>query len=296
MNILQKRMSFLVVLFLGLMPLFSVSAQEAPATPVPGTAPTGILAQFDIRELASPHAEVWFLRAELEPDGVLPLGVQTGQTVLYVESGTITVEADGIVFDVDRNMIDAKPTEPLVVDAAGSMMIVRDTESRVTNTADVPATFLVLMMYAAMDEGVGQENLEQPVGLTQVGVSVGTAEFPPAPARLVMERVVVEPGATLQNVTLPSQEGGPGWMGIDLGTIETGSTDLVIEQQSFQNLIWRSMSPEEFSPPEQVMLTGTTSLERGESYACFNSVITFTNTGQEPLTILRVIVSPHMGP
>lgn len=296
MNISQCRLSFLLVLLLGFMPLMSASAQEAPATPVHGSAPVGVLAEFDIRELASPHAEVWFLRAQLEPNGSVPMGTQSGQTVLYVESGELTVEAEGVVIDADRQVVDAKAAAPIALDTNGSLMIASGTEARVLNASNARTTFLMLVMYSAMDEGDGGEGMDQPVGLTQVGVSVGTAEFNPGPATLVMERVVVEPGASLQNVTFSGQdEMGPGWMGMDLGTLETGSADLLIEQQSLQNLIWPPMSPDQFSPPERVVLGASVSMEQGESYACYNSILTFTNMGDGPLTILRVIVTPHMG-
>jgi hypothetical protein len=58
MNISLTRLSFLFVLLFGIAPLLDASAQESPATPVPGSAPIGVLAEFDIEMLPAPHAEV----------------------------------------------------------------------------------------------------------------------------------------------------------------------------------------------------------------------------------------------
>lgn len=301
MNGLRAKLSLVVVLLLGLVPAYSGAAQDNAATPVPDSAPVGVLAEFEIDEVANPHAEVWFMRAQLEPDGSLPLGVQNGQTVLYVESGTLQVEAEVFVVGGETNEAGGPDvtlgTWSTSLDVGGSLMVTRNTDATLRNTSGETTTFLILFMYPAMEEGQNSQ-LEEPVGLTQTGLSIGAAEFYPAPATVVVERVVVEPGESLQNVTLPAQgeEPDPGWMGIDLGTIETGSADLEFAQRSYETITWLPMVPDEFPQPEQVELTGTTSLEQGESYSAFGSVITVTNTGEEPLTILRVIVTPHMGP
>lgn len=301
MNGLRAKLSLLVVLLLGLSPAFAVAAQDTAATPAQDSAPVGVLAEFEIDEVANPHAEVWFMRAELEPDGSLPLGVQYGQTILYVESGTLQVEAEVFVIGRDTNEAGGPDvtlgTWSTTLDVGGSLMVARNTDATLRNTSGETTTFLMLLMYPAMDEGQNAE-LDEPVGLTQTGLSIGAAEFYPAAATVVLERVVVEPGGSVENVALPEQgqDPDPGWMGIDLGTVETGSADLEFTQRSYDTITWLPMVPDEFPQPEQVLLTGSTSLEQGESYSTFGSVITLTNTGDEPLTILRVIVSPHMGP
>ena len=302
MNRLRVQLSFFFVLLLGMMPAYAVSAQGTAATPETGLGLAGVLAEFEVDELADPHAEVWFIRGTLEPDGRLPLGVQNGQTVLYVESGTLTVEAE--VFVVEGHAHDPEGTAIVAakwtteVEVGRSLMVTRDTEATLSNTSDESTTFLMLFIYSAMDEDQSGSQTDEPVGLTQVGLSIGTAEFGPAPGTIVLERVVVEPGASMQNVTLPPpQEGAdPGWMGIDLGIIETGSADIGMEQKSFHTITWPPMLPDEFAQPEQVTLTGSAQLETGESYAVYGSVLTLTNTGDEPLTILRVIVTPNRGP
>ena len=65
-------------------------------------------------------------------------------------------------------------------------------------------------MYAAEREGEGEVPSDEPVGLTQQGLSVGTAEFPPAPATLIVERVVVAPAGTMTTDVETAEGVGPG--------------------------------------------------------------------------------------
>ena len=289
---MRKNLSFFVVLLLSLLPAYGVTAQDIVATPVPGTVPVGVLAEFDIDELPGPHTEVWFMRFQLEPEGLLPVGTSPGPQVLYVEVGTIVVKAEGTVIPSDTVAVD---TSEFTLKPGDSLLVPRDVPVEVSNTADEPARFLVLLMYGGMDEDQVQAGSEEPVGLTSAGITVGVAEFMPVPATLTMERVVVEPGETMQNIDLENLGPGPGWMGMDLGTVETGSADLLFEKQSIDTIIWPAASPDSFPEPDRVRFTANGSVEQGESYAVYGSVVTFTNTGDEPLTILRVIVTPHMG-
>jgi quercetin dioxygenase-like cupin family protein len=290
MNISRTRLSFLFVLLLGIAPLLNASAQEAPATPVPGSAPIGVLAEFDIEMLPAPHAEVWFLRFGLEPGGRIPEGSNAGPAVIYVESGTLTVNSDGTVIPGDTV---AAATDGLTLEAGDSVLVPRDVPTEELNTSDEPATFLMLVMFSATEEGQGSN--EQPVGMTQSSVSVGTAEFFPGPATIVLERVVVEPDDVITSPTVRMEGIGPGWIGIDLGMVETGSADLQISQRSFQVLVWPPFAGGEMMGPDQVELTSSLSLESGYGYAAFNSTLTWTPTSDEPLTILRAVITPEMG-
>lgn len=241
---------------------------------------------------------MWFIRGQMEPDGQLPLGVQSGQTVLYVEAGGLTVEAQGVVITPDNQVVDATVDAPIALEPGGSIMIVRDSDATLRNSSNQNVTFLMLTMFSAMDEGQAGDQSDQPIGFASAGISVGTAEFMPGPATLIMERVVLDPGDSIQNVTLPAdvQGIGPGWGGIDLGAIEAGSAEILFENQSFQNLIWPELNSDTMMGPDQVLLSGSVNVDAGESYASFNSILTFTNTGDEPLVILRVIEAPHVGP
>lgn len=292
MNGIGDRLPLLFALLLGLTPAFAMAAQDIVATPDPSTAPIGVLAEFDIEELPAPHTEVWFLRFQLEPGGLIPDGSNPGPAVLFVEVGTLEIISDGSVVPSDTT-VDS--TEELTLEPGDSVLVPRDVSIEARNAGDEPTRFLMLVMFSGMDEGQGEQTSEDPVGMTSTGVAVGVAEFQPVPASVTMERVVVEPGDSMQNISMPAGEMGPGWMGIDVGTIETGTADVLFERTSFENMIWPPFAPDQFSEPMQLEFTATGTMEQGDGYSAFGSVLTFTNTGDEPLTILRVIVGPRMG-
>jgi hypothetical protein len=295
----HRRVTLLVVgaLLLGLAPLLTARAQGIPATPVPGSAPTGVLAEFEIDELPTPHAEVWFIRMSLEPNGSVPLGELIGPMLLFIESGRLTVTADGPITPGGAQAADApdpEGTTEQVLQTGDSVLAGEGVSASAGNATGEPVTFLVLLMYPAEREGEGGDSMEEPVGLSQQGVSVGAAEFLPVPATLTLERVVVEPGETMASDTSTSQGRGPGWMGMELGAIETGSAEVVFEGRSFQNLTWPAMMTSTNPQPTQVPLTATAQLGQGDGYSAFGSTLSWVATGAEALTVLRIVVTPHM--
>jgi hypothetical protein len=298
----RSTLSLLVVVLLGLMPMLTISAQELPASPVPGSAPTGVLAEFEIDELPTPHAEVWFLRMGLAPGGSLPPDTQIGPVLVYVESGVLTLVSDRPVTGSAAGQVatpgagDASPVAPgfeTVLPPGASAIVNEGTSLTAMNQGDAPATFLLLLMYAAEREGEVGEGTSEPVGLTQQAISVGTAEFMPAPATVTFERILVEPSGTMTGADETPEGMGRGWMGIELGAIETGSAEVIFENRTLQNMTWPGMMTGAMSRPVQVPLTGTVQLETGDGYAAFNSTLSWTATGDEPLTVLRVVVTPH---
>jgi hypothetical protein len=287
----------LTLVILVLMPLAAAS-QGVPGSPVPGEAPTGVLAEFEIDSLPTPHAEVWFLRMGLAPEGTVPLGRQVGPTVLYVESGQLTLETDGPLTLGDNAVTSAGGTampgaaSETRLKAGTSVLIADGTSVSATNAAGAPVTFLLLLLFAAEREGEDQDSSVEPVGLTQHGISVGTAEFLPVPATLTIERVVV-PAGTMTPDTEPPEGIGSGWRGIELGAVETGSAQVVFESRSFQNLTWPGMTTGGLVEPEAVPLTAMVRLAQGDGYAAFNSTLTWASMSYEPLTVLRAVVTPH---
>jgi hypothetical protein len=269
-----------------------VAAQSPVASPVKGDAPTGVLAEFQLRELPAPHAEVWFIRMTLEPDGSLPMGAQGGPMILHVESGELMLALDGPVVTVSGQPA-SEPGE-LVLATGESLFVPTSTGVAMTNPADAPASFLMLLMYAAETEGEGGQGMEEPTGLTQRGISVGTAEFMPMPATIAIERVVVEPGGTAATGGGMDGQMGPGWMGMDLGAVESGAATLLVERQAMDMLVWPGMLDTDMPQPERIALGGSVDLAAGDAYAMFNSTLTWTATGDEPLTILRVVITPEM--
>ena len=91
MPTIRRPFSLLTVLLLLLTQATSALAQATPETTPAGD--YDVLAEMRVDTLPTPHAEVWFIRFSLEPGGSLPLGKQLGPTILYVESGDLTVIA-----------------------------------------------------------------------------------------------------------------------------------------------------------------------------------------------------------
>jgi hypothetical protein len=285
--------ALLVLLFLALGPLAAASAQGIPATPVPGDAPAGVLAEFPIGALPGPHAEAWFLRTELEPGGIAPTGKQIGPVVTYVESGELTLFTDQPVTvsagaAATPGAVTASPAADAfqtVLRADDSVLVADGTTLTVTNTADEPATFLTVLLYAAEREGEAGEGGGEPVGLTQQGISIASAELPDGPGTLTMERVVVEPGGTLENDT----GHGMGINGLELGAIEQGSVEATFEMGASWR--WPGMLTA-FPEPQPIDPGATVELVTGDGYWTYDGSSTWVVTGDEPLVLLRVVIMP----
>lgn len=296
----RTMLTVLSVLLLGLMPLVATAQgmPPLPATPVPGEAPVGVLAEFTVPELPTPHAEVWFLRFSLEPGGSLPEETQIGPVIAYVESGTLTLDSNAAVEVASASTPEAGATPAgitrTVLQAGDSVSIPAGTTMYVSNTSEQPVTFLVLLMYAAEREGSMAQGADEPVGLSQMGVSIGTAEFMPIPASVRIERVVIEPGATVEPGTNASEMKFPGYLGMEVGAVETGSAEVVLNSGSMSNMTWPGMATSGMPQPEMVPLTATVQLATGDAYSFGGSTLTWTNSGGEPLTILRVVILPEI--
>ncbi len=294
----RRPVSYLfAVLLLGLTSVLSANAQEglAPATPVPGTAPLGVLATFSIPELPTPHAEVWFLRMGLEPGGWLPGDVQAGPTVVYVEIGELTLGTDravtraGDAADATPDAAAASPSGAeleTIVRAGESALIDDGTTLSVKNSTNEPATFLVLYMFSAMREGEGGNTGFEPIGLSQRGVSVAAADFPVRPGTITMERVQVAPGETVE-----SDSGhGRGINGLELGAIEQGTAETTFLTGS--TWLWPQILVR-FGDRQPVDPGATIALATNDGYATFDGSATWTVTSTDPLIVLRAVITPQ---
>lgn len=298
MNLRRSLSYFLLVLLLGLTSLLTARAQEgpAPATPVPGTAPLGVLTTFALPELPTPHAEVWFLRMGLEPGGSLPADMQIGPTVVYVERGELTLGTDrpvtrsGGVPDATAGAAVASPSSgaelETIVRVGESVLIEDGTALSASNTTNEPATFLAVFMFSGTREGEGQESSAEPVGLSQRGISVAAAEFPAGPGAITMERVQVAPGETME-----SDSGhGRGIEGLELGAIEQGTAETTFQTGS--SWLWPQILIE-FQERQPIDPGATIDLAMNDGYSISDGSATWTVTSTDPLIVLRVILMPQ---
>jgi len=287
---------YTIVALLVFMPFMARAQQDMPplpATPIPGEAAVGILAEFDIDELPSPHTEIWFIRMELDATGSVAMGKQAGPAVIYVESGDLMLDATGTE-DRGANAATPSTASGTLLATGSSTLIEPGTDIGFRNEGNVPSSFLMLLMFAGEDEGQYQESLPEPVGLRQGGLAVGTAEFAPFPAHITIERVVLNQDETITPEFRERDQEFPGYQGMELGAIETGSADLILDFASPANLTWPGMLRGEITGPVMVPLSTSLKIGTGDAYAFYGSTLTWTAADGEPLTILRVIILPEV--
>ncbi len=285
-----RRMLFSFVLALALLP--SIGAAQGmgpmPATPVSGEAPVGVLAQFSVDPLPSPHAEVWFLRMQLDPGGSLPEGEQIGPVVVYVESGQLTLTSD-VAPEVAATggtaaaaMATPDGMQQVVLAAGGSAMVPAGTMLAASNDGDEPVTFLVAMAYAAELEGTVDEGGE-PVGLSQMLLSAGGIEFPPMSGQITIERVEIAPDELSGSMRMG---------GIELGVVEQGQAAVTFIALDTGTMLWPGILNGD-AENSRLAMTGSATLTAGDGYASGNAGITWLPMG-DPVTVLRVVVGPEM--
>jgi hypothetical protein len=285
---------FLLILFLALAQLGTTSAQNLPATPVPRDAPTGVLAEFRVDALPTPHAEVWFLRMALDSGGSLPAGKQVGPVVVYTESGAVTLATDQpvAVSTADETAPPgATAASPVaegfetVLQPGESALVDDGTTLTAVNTTPEPASFLVVFIYAAEREVELGEGGGEPVGLTQQGISFANAEFPIGPGKLTIERIIVEPGDSLESDSGHGMSIG----GVDLGAIEQGLAEVTFEMGS--SWLWPDIL-NEVGDRQPIDPGATIVLTTGDGYSTYDGSSTWTVMGDESLVLLRMVVVP----
>jgi hypothetical protein len=287
--------TFLMIALLALMPaLHTATAQEnVPQVAPPQDRPVGVLAEFEVAELPTPHAEVWFVRMQLAPDGSLPESPQIGPVVVYVEIGELTLETD-VAIDVAPDSEAPAVATPdaafqTVLKTGESAMIPAGAMLQATNMSAEPVTFLVVMMYAAELEGsVGDTG--EPVGLTQSLLSAGGVEFPPIPGKVTIERVEI-----------PAEEPTTGMQmaGIELGMVEEGRAAVTFMAFDTGTMIWPGMQEANgetvYADNVRVPMTGSAQLDAGDGYVTTGTATMWIPMG-DPVVVLRVIAGPDMMP
>jgi hypothetical protein len=288
--------------FLGmaaLLPAFLLIVPAAGQGSTPITAesqPAGVLAQVSVDALPSPHAEVWFLRCMLEPDGSLPLDVQIGPTVIVVESGELTLVTDQPV-EIDGAAPMATPMAGdgiyETIASAGQVACVHeDTALAMRNDGNAPVSMLALLTFSPERE---TETMNQqpsgtppePVGFTQMPIGLTAAEFPEGPGTITIERVVLDPNATARTDV-------PG--GAIAGGVEQGSVTVTVD--SGNGFVWQDMmqplGPQGGSRPPRradVVAGDSGDLVANDSFGFWNAGVGW-QAGDDGATILQVRIEP----
>lgn len=276
---------------LALLLIAPVSAQGGTPVPMDGQ-PAGVLAEVQVEALPSPHAEVWFLRFELEAGGSLPLGLQVGPTVGVVEAGEVTIVTDQPV-EIDGSAPMATPAaegELTTVATAGQVVYVHeDTDLTIRNDGDAPVSLLALLLFSPERETESMESDQpaEPVGMSQTPIGLTVGEFPEGPGTIAIERVVLEPNATVR-ADLPG--------GAIAGGVEEGS--VAVTAESGNGFLW----PEMMVPlgpaggdqaPERIDIEGSGEgeLEAGDGFGFWNAGVAW-EAGDDGATILQVRITP----
>lgn len=294
--ILRKLGLVLLLLpLVGFSTLLTAGAQGLSATPVTGSGPIGVLTTFPVDVLPGPHAEVWFLRMTLDPGGLLPPNPQSGPTLIYVERGEITLVSNQTVTvspareTATLEAVSASPEAAefqTVLHTGESALVSGGATLAAKNDADQPATFLALLMFSALDEASESgEDTQEPVGLTTKGISVANAEFPAVPGTIVIERIQVAAGETLQSEPTFIL----GTIGLELGALEQGSAKVTFTTRS--SWLWPNMLGGDLQELQPLDLTATAVLTDGDGYSTANGWSSWTVTSAEPLVVLRAVIT-----
>lgn len=291
MLVARRPLSLLTIPLLLIAQAVTALAQATPATTP--AANVDVLAEVRVDDLPRPHAEVWFIRFTLDPGGSLPLGAQLGPTLLYVESGKLTVLA-GETAAGERGTPGARPEKAF--GAGEPLLFVAGEDVSLRNAGGAPVSFLALLMFTgeaetqAMDEPTP---MPEPIGLTQQPLGITRADLAAVPATLTLERLTVPAGG---QVTSETRSGGA-----DVGGVEAGSVS--IDLVAGQCFVWPQAmipfstkatpvdTPGVFTGPQRLFPGDTVNLVAIDGYGCADATTTW-HGGAEPATILRARIVP----
>lgn len=279
-------------LLIGLMSPFAWAAQGNVETSKTEARNEGVLAEFDFNQVPSRHAEVWFMRISLRPEGTFPMWWKSAIMLFYVEEGSLAIEAGGPVM---RSGSRTSGPQQLTLSSEDSMLAPADVLVEMSNPTEEQATFLMVLMIFTTGDDETQRQVDDPSGYTLTRLSYGTAEFQLGPATITIDRVVVPPGESHESPSSYRTDLGYGWMGLDAGAVETGIGRAEILHRSEQGTMMRpDQSGISLNNPPVKFETALT-FPAGWGYFFYNAEIAWASTGDQPLTILRVIVNPQIG-
>jgi hypothetical protein len=200
----MRRASILLALLLLL-----VASAAGVQTPIPPATPgsSGTLMEVTLDELAPGSiAAVGMVRTTWEPGGSLRTSTGSGPAVHFVESGAISVRADGDaqVSVVAGGSAEAAATQAgtpgteITVEAGSAFVLPPGATAEIRNAGESPATTLGLL-------AAGDATTEAETGVTHAVLAQQKAELPEAPVRVILARVTIAPGDQLELPTEPAQ-------------------------------------------------------------------------------------------
>lgn len=273
-------------------PFMSTQVHGQTSTPVYDENTAGLITEFAIDELPGPTAQVFLLRTTIGPDWQTIPAVQHGPMVLLVESGTLMVDASSPVVLSQSGEDGIEETGEITLQPGQSVLVPAETRISYATASDETVELLILLVVSTREERQGQGSSSELLQVADNGLAIGMGNFQPIAGMLKVERVIAQPGQTMDGPGVTRNEQTPGWMGVDIGLVETGSADLEITQRSFESMIWADSDPNMFLEPRFVTLTATETVSQGDGYAFYDSELTWKATGDEPLTIVRAVVMP----
>jgi hypothetical protein len=165
------------------------------------------LAEFPLDALpgpADPGVEGWFLRFTGAPGASVPLTADIGPSILYVESGAVTMRYEGTVrvrragADAEEEVPTAAAGAPLEVALApgDAMLTVKGNRSGGANTAEGDASVLQWLVMSPIDEVAAmEEEMDEPaIPFLPHMIAVGSASLPEGPGVIALDRQIFVAG------------------------------------------------------------------------------------------------------
>ena len=288
----------LAVAFVSLWMAAAIGLLPASTGAQPPTAQGTTLVKAAVPSLPGPPdpgVEVWFFRLSMDAGRILPSSPNLGVTMLFVESGSFTIEqqgaADIIHADGSRESFPSSATAAAqtsrILTAGETLVTGTGSSTGLQNTSAHTATALVYEVFSPIEE---VQTTATPIGelpgVRMQPLSVGRGALPEGAGTITIERVVVKPGE------MTAEKGS---LAIEIGAVEQGSARITAMAKA---LVWqwssggdaRSDSIFGAAPAERALKTG-------DGYALPNGINGFLRAeGSAPATILRVIIAPASKP
>lgn len=204
-RVLVTLVSLLAVLAGG---IGSIAAQDTGtgATQLPEGVAVTVLGRQEIDPMPAAPAYIGLARLTYQPGAGVPVQRADGPTVIYVDSGTVTVQTG-------EAAAQATPTAGGSTLSAGQQILIPAGTSFATrNDGAIPAVALRLAIYPSAPDAVA----EQGIRFERLAGAVAQT-LPSGRAFVTLSRVTLTPGSN--TVTRTRQEDGPDLAYVDTGTL-----------------------------------------------------------------------------